>query len=179
MKALTPEILVAACPNVKNAQQFCDIININGIELAELNTPERLAMFTAQTLHESGGWKYVREIWGPTDWQKKYEGHKGLGNTEPGDGVKFKGRGLIQLTGRSNYQKFSNWIKDPSIMDHPELVEAPKYAVESACWFWASNNLNDLVPDIKKVTKRINGAKMLGLEERTKYYNKLLELLQE
>lgn len=146
----------------------------------DMTTPARQAMFIAQCLHESAGFRYMREIWGPTKWQDKYEGHVGLGNTQTGDGKKFMGRGLIQLTGRKNYQAFADWCGRPEIMDTPELVEQPDLAVLSAIWYWSKNDLNRFADanDIQGCTRAVNGKAMLGLEERTKYYNTLLNALQ-
>jgi len=89
----------------------------------EINTPKREAAFIAQLAHESGSFKYVKEIASGS----AYEGRKDLGNIEPGDGVRFKGRGLIQLTGRANYKKASEFFNEDFI-SKPELIETPKYA---------------------------------------------------
>ncbi|MFM8332336.1 MAG: glycoside hydrolase family 19 protein [Candidatus Methylumidiphilus sp.] len=171
--------LKAICPIVKNADDFVPALN-DVFAQYEFNTPNRIAMFLAQCLHESGGFKYVREIWGPTAWQKKYEGHKGLGNTHPGDGHKYMGRGLIQVTGRANYTKFSEWLGEPDIIDQPQKLEEPKLAVLSAVWFWVSNDLNEYADkgDIEGCTRRVNGPKMLGLAERKKYYQAGLAALK-
>ena len=96
--------------------------------------------FIAQIGHESGQLKYSEEIASG----KAYEGRKDLGNTQQGDGVKFKGRGLIQITGRFNYIQLSKDLGEDFIKN-PELLSTPKYAVQSACWFWNKNKLNDLV----------------------------------
>jgi putative chitinase len=165
------EELKQICPSVKNAEMFVPILNEYFIQY-EFNTVNRQAMFIAQTLHETGGYKFLREIWGPTIWQVKYENHRGLGNIHPGDGKKFLGRGLIQCTGRANYQSFADWIKDQDIMSHPEILETPSFAVLSAIWFWQKNNLMKYADDdnIEKCTRIINGSGMLGLEERKRYY---------
>lgn len=165
-----------ACPSSKKYNKELSEQLSELMPKYDINTPKRQAMFIAQCLHESGGFKYMKELWGPTSWQEKYEGHKGLGNTQPGDGKKFCGRGLIQLTGRFNYQAFSDWAKDPSIMSNPEIVETPKYAVLSAIWFWTKNNLNKFADsdDIKGCTRAVNGKAMLGLDERAHYYHSLL-----
>jgi len=161
------------CPTVKSSELWVPVFN-ELLPQYELNTINRQAMFLAQTLHETAGFKFLREIWGNTKWQVKYEGHKGLGNIHPGDGKKFLGRGLIQLTGRFNYQAFSDWLKDPEIMTHPEIVETPSFAVLSAIWFWQKNKLNKFADsdNIEGCTRVVNGTKMLGLEERKKYYDR-------
>ena len=139
----------------------------------EINTPKRIASFLAQLLHESGGFMYVKEIANGS----AYEGRKDLGNIEVGDGRKFKGRGLIQLTGRANYKQVG---KDfgLDLIGNPELLESPKWAVESACHFWKSHGLNEICEkyDIVKVTKIINGGRN-GLIERTQYFEKAKEIL--
>lgn len=158
----------------KNTDDIIDQLN-QLCEQYNINSTNRVAMFVAQCLHESGGFRYLSELWGPTAWQKKYENHVGLGNTQPGDGSKFRGRGLIQLTGRKNYQAFADWVDDQSIMEIPSAVASPKYAVLSAIWFWTVNNLNQYADndDIAGCTRRVNGKQMLGLQERTNYYEAL------
>lgn len=129
-----------------------------------IDTPLRKRHFLAQLLHESGQFRYVREIASGA----AYEGRKDLGNTQPGDGVKFRGRGLIQLTGRSNYTRASIALfGDERLAAAPETVEQPVWAVAVSCWFWEANNLNALADrdDIVAVTKRINGGTN-GLEDR-------------
>lgn len=166
------------CPSIKEPEYWASLME-GVLESYEINTVNRKAMFLAQCLHESGGFKFLKEIWGPTAWQIKYEGHKGLGNTQPGDGKKFMGRGLIQLTGRANYQAFSDWIKMPDVMNHPEQVEEKSMALLSAIWFWSKNNLNKFADsdNIEGCTKAVNGSKMLGLEERKQYYERGKKIL--
>lgn len=105
-----------------------------------IDTDKEVAAFIAQIGHESGQLRYVEELASG----KAYEGRRDLGNTQQGDGVKFKGRGLIQITGRFNYIQISKDLGEDFIKN-PELLSTPKYAVQSACWFWNKNKLNDLV----------------------------------
>ena len=105
-----------------------------------IDTDKEVAAFIAQIGHESGQLRYVEEIASGA----AYEGRKDLGNTQVGDGKKFKGRGLIQITGRYNYTQLSKDLGEDFIKN-PELLSTPKYAVQSACWFWNKNKLNDLV----------------------------------
>lgn len=123
-------------------------------------------MFLAQIGHESGELRYVKEIASG----EAYEHRTDLGNTEPGDGVKFRGRGLIQLTGRRNYALASIALDLP-LLEHPELLETPENAALSAGWFWYNNNLNALADsgDFKAVTKRINGG-YNGMKDRERLY---------
>lgn len=139
---------------------------VDTMEKFQINTPKRQAAFIAQLAHESGSFKYVKELASG----KAYEGRKDLGNTQPGDGVKFKGRGLIQLTGRANYQKASDYFNE-DFTDHPELIETPKYATLVAGWFWDRTNLNPLADtmEFKKITRKINGG-YNGLADRKKHY---------
>jgi putative chitinase len=136
-----------------------------------IDTPLRRRHFLAQLLHESGSFRYVRELASG----EAYEGRKDLGNTQTGDGVRFKGRGLIQITGRANYTKLSKALAgDDTFVRQPELLEQPRWAVESACWFWKANGMNKLADrdDIAAVTRRINGG-VNGLDDRRRYYDKL------
>lgn len=110
-------------------------------ELFDISTPKRLAAFLAQIAHESGQLIYVRELWGPTAAQRGYEGRADLGNTEPGDGKRFMGRGLIQITGRKNYLLCGMGL-DLDLLATPELLEQPEPAAASAAWYWHTHNLN-------------------------------------
>lgn len=117
-------------------------------DVFKVNTPDRQAAFLAQVGHESGQLRYSEEIASG----KAYEGRKDLGNTNPGDGVKYKGRGLIQVTGRANYKIFNEWLHknnyltiNQSIIDNPEIVSFnPEIAVLSAFWYWDLHKLNNL-----------------------------------
>lgn len=132
----------------------------------EINTPPRQAAFLAQIGHESGGLRYVKEIWGPTPAQARYEGRADLGNTQPGDGFKYRGRGLIQVTGRTNYRVCGAALLLP-LEEQPELLELLQYASRSAAWFWESHGLNALADagEFERITRRINGG-VNGLVDR-------------
>lgn len=144
-----------------------------------IDTPVEKASFLAQILHESGGLKWVKEIWGPTAAQKRYEGRLDLGNTEPGDGKRFLGRGLIQLTGRKNYERMSlELFGDLRLLDEPELLEQPEYAVESACVYWKWRNIDrfDDDLDINKETRLVNGG-VNGLKDRQLYFDRAIQTI--
>ena len=128
----------------------------------DINTPARQASFLSQVGHESGQLRYVRELASGA----AYEGRKDLGNTQPGDGERYRGRGLIQITGRANYTA-AMMALDVDVVEHPELLETPVLACRSAAWFWKSHGLNELADagDQVKVTKRINGGTN-GLADR-------------
>lgn len=137
-----------------------------------LTTPLRVAHFLAQLSHESGGFQFVRELWGPTPAQKRYEGRADLGNTQPGDGSRFRGHGLIQVTGRANHADFTAWIKRrypeaPDFVAEPEALSEFPWALMSAFWFWDTRGLNALADrdDVVAVTKKVNGGTN-GLADR-------------
>jgi putative chitinase len=142
----------------------------------DINTPARVAAFVAQCAHESACFALLREGWGPTPTQLGYEGRADLGNTEPGDGAKFKGRGLIQITGRANYAACSLALfNDLRLLERPELLEDPTQAARSAAWFWKQHGLNELadVGNFKRVTKLINGG-YTHYDRRLKLYQRAL-----
>ncbi|WP_017903616.1 glycoside hydrolase family 19 protein [Pseudomonas asplenii] len=103
----------------------------------------RVAAFIAQIGHESGQLRWMKEIWGPTPAQLGYEGRKDLGNTQPGDGSKYRGRGPIQITGRANYAACGEAL-GLDLINQPELLEQPGPACMSAAWWWATHGLNTL-----------------------------------
>lgn len=144
----------------------------------------RVCHFLAQVAHESGELRYSQEIASG----KAYDTGKlavALGNTPEadGDGQKYKGRGLIQLTGTTNYRKFNEYLKKnfvdaDDVLKNPEKVATPKYAVMSACWFFATFGCLALADkdDIRAVTKRINGG-YNGFDQRQRYYNRAKEVI--
>ncbi|GGX33301.1 glycoside hydrolase [Pigmentiphaga litoralis] len=142
----------------------------------QINTPRRGAAFLAQLAHESGRLVYVRELWGPTVAQRGYEGRRDLGNTQPGDGSRYRGRGLIQTTGRANYAATRDGLRAaghsaPDFEAEPMRLEEREWAALSAAWFWtAYKRLNALAdtgtePDFITITRRINGG-INGLADR-------------
>jgi len=178
---------------------------INNLPLYDIHTPERVAAFIAQCAHESGGfrrlkenlnykWDSLRRVFPkyfPTDDVAQQYAHKpeqianriygsrmGNGDESTGDGFRYCGRGLIQLTGKNNYTKFAESM-GMAVEEVPTLLETYDGAVKSACWFWSSNNLNQWADagDILTMTKRINGG-TIGLEDRIKHYNHAMEVLQ-
>jgi putative chitinase len=162
-------------PRLPQAKRQLYLPFINKImEIYEIDTPLRASAFLAQIAHESGELKFMEELWGPTAQQKKYDPPsdlaKSLGNTEPGDGFRYRGRGPIQITGRANYKKYGDLLK-VDLVGNPDLAATPQYAFSTAGLFWKLNRLNELadVQDFTAITKRINGA-LTGLPERQKYY---------
>lgn len=144
------------------------------MELFDIDSPLRVAAFLAQVGHESGRLIYVREIWNPVQcpWQAKYEGRLDLGNTDPGDGQLFRGRGLIQITGRNNYQACGDALHLPLEL-HPELLEQHLNAALSAAWFWGTHGCNKPADygDLRAITRIINGG-YNGWEDRLALYER-------
>ena len=176
---MTPETLAEAMgiPLVR-ARKWAPALS-KAMEGGQINTRLRIAAFLAQIGHESGSLVYVKELGGASYFQK-YEGRKDLGNTQPGDGPKFAGRGLIQVTGRANYLAASKALfGDDRLLKTPELLEQPEWAAESAVWFWSSRNLNALADADRftDLTKRINGGTN-GLEDRKARYRQALKVLK-
>ena len=157
--ALTPELL-AACTGASLARARLWLPHISAaMARYGITTPARAAHFLAQIGHESGSLVYTREIWGPTPAQLRYEGRRDLGNTQPGDGRRHLGRGLIQITGRANYARAAAALGLP-LIERPELLEQPAAAAMSAAWWWASRGLNELADgnDLRGITRAINGG---------------------
>lgn len=139
----------------------------------EVTNPKRIAGFLSETIHESASFTKTRE--GASG--SSYEGRKDLGNIFKGDGVKFKGRGYIQITGRTNYAAVSKHIfGDDTLLKNPDLLAIPQYAMRSALWFWKNNGLNALadIQYFETITKKINGG-LNGFENRVMFYNRLCE----
>ena len=151
---------------------YVPIIN-EWCETFGITTPLRMAHYLAQIAQESGELRYTKELASG----KAYEGRTDLGNTYPGDGVKFKGRGLIQLTGRANYLAYGTFC-GCDICGKPELLEKPLDAVKSSMWFWQAHGLNALADkdDVRAVTRRINGG-YNGLEKRKMYLERAKKIL--
>jgi len=129
-------------------------------------TPVRLVAFLAQVGHESAGGRYTREIWGPTPAQLRYEGRADLGNHQPGDGKRFLGRGLIQITGRSMYGRCGIGLAQP-LEEKPDMLLDPELAALSAGWYWAQAGCNALADanDFDGATKAVNGG-LIGMTGR-------------
>ena len=174
---ITAQQLLQILPNAGPvAGVFVPVLN-TAMNRYQIIGTRRVAAFIAQIGHESGQLKYVKEIWGPTPAQAKYEGRKDLGNTVAGDGSKYRGRGLIQVTGRANYMACGE-VLGLDLIKLPELLERPQYACMSAAWFWASKGLNTLADAGKfdTITSRINGGQN-GAADRRALYAKALKVL--
>ncbi|WNG21544.1 LysM peptidoglycan-binding domain-containing protein [Cystobacter fuscus] len=161
-------------PNLSQAkaEQYLPHVN-RAMAEAGINTPKRQAAFLAQLAHESGEFRYMEEIASGA----AYEGRRDLGNTQPGDGVRFKGRGPIQLTGRSNYRAAGQAL-GIDLENNPKRAADPDVGFRTAAWFWNSRNLNQYADagNFREVTRRINGG-YNGLASREAYYQRALDVL--
>lgn len=203
---ITTEQLAELLPGNKNLDEWVEALN-SILPDYGIDTPLRLAAFIAQCAHESGNftrleenlnyrWQTLRKVFPkyfPTDAiaqeyasrpdkkeaiaNRAYGNRMGNGPEESGDGYRFRGRGLIQLTGRNNYTAFANSLDIP-VEEAVEYLETFDGAVQSACWFWDTNNLNKWADegDMVTLTKRINGGTN-GLEDRIKHYKHALKVL--
>lgn len=174
---ITRELILAVAPNAKKrVDTFLPYLQKYQEEFS-INTPVRVCHYLAQVMHESGELKYTEELASGS----AYEGRKDLGNTAPGDGKKYKGRGLIQLTGKFNYAKYMAYCGF-DVVSKPQLLSQPLGATRSSMWFWKTHGLNELA-DIEKgrnteavlrlCTKRVNGG-FNGLAMRRVYLNRAI-----
>ncbi len=203
---LIKENLEEEFPNARDdvLEALCNSLDIL-VNDYEINTPLRMAHFLAQTSHESGGFRLLEENLNySADGLNKifpkyfknagrdaqayhrqpekianvvYSSRMGNGPESSGDGWKFRGRGLIQLTGRSNYTSFAETL-EMGLDEAVEYLKTPEGAIESAAWFWANNGCNELADtdDVAKVTKRVNGG-TIGLADREHHAEVFKELL--
>jgi putative chitinase len=199
MSIITKEQLAQLIPGNPYLDQWCNALN-EILPDYGIDTPQRVAAFIAQCAHESGNFRALKENlnyrpetlrklfskYFPTDdlarayasmpnkqeaiANRIYASRMGNGDEQSGDGFRFCGRGLIQLTGRDNYTFFAGSLDIP-VEEAAEYLQTFEGAVQSACWFWETNNLNQWADkdDILTLTKRINGG-TIGLEDRKKHY---------
>lgn len=180
---ITSAQLLQILPNAgKQAGVFASALTL-AMDKYQINTRLRMAAFIAQVGHESGQFRYVRELGGDQYLSKYDTGSLAarLGNTPQadGDGQKYRGRGLIQVTGRDNYLACSKALfGDDRLLRTPELLEQAEWACKSAAWFWNSRNLNALADngDFQGITRRVNGG-LNGLAERLEFYTRALKVL--
>lgn len=200
---LTKEQLAQIIPGNAYVDQWYDAL-AQALPDYDINSPGRIASFLAQCAHESNGFSALKEnlnyravtlrkvfprYFLDDDIANAYAGKQemianrvyssrmGNGDEHSGDGFRYCGRGLIQLTGKENYQNFADSI-ETAVEDIPEYLGTFEGAVQSACWFWENNNLNQFADsgDILTMTKRINGG-TIGIEDRTARYQYALQVL--
>jgi len=147
---------------------------VAGMKKYSITTPLRMAHFVSQIAHESASFLYAEEIADGTAYERRID----LGNSQPGDGRRFKGRGLIQLTGRANYTQYAR-ESGVDCVAHPEVVATdPFIGVDVSCWYWDRRRINALADadDVKAVTKAINGG-YNGLDDRIEYLGRAKAVL--
>lgn len=171
---LTPALLRQIMPKclAGDADMHADLIE-RAMAGAEITTAARRAAFLAQVAHESGQLRWVEEI---ADGSA-YEGRIDLGNTEPGDGKRYKGRCWLQVTGKGNYMRCGKALK-LDLVSHPELLCLPENAARGAVWFWQTRHLNELA-DLNQfglITRRINGG-YTALDERINHWLRARKVL--
>ena len=201
---ITVEQFTEMFPKNKNPQAWTTALN-EVLPTYKIDTPERIASFLAQCGHESAGFtvlqenlnysadglnkifkKYFPTLDSAQPYARKpemianrvYGGRMGNGDEASGEGYKFRGRGPIQLTGKDNYAACSDFLfQDDTLLQNPDMLLDPEYALHSACWFWWKNDLNNYADsaDLVTMTKRINGG-TIGLEDRIKHYNHAMEI---
>jgi predicted chitinase len=176
MQQVTDTILRQIMPNTPKAKrsEYLPFINAAMLERG-ITTELRAAAFLAQLAHESAELRYMEELASGA----AYEGRKNLGNTQPGDGKRYKGRGPIQLTGRANYRKYGKLL-GLDLEGDPQQAATPEVGFRIAALYWQLNGLNELADrrQFKAITKRINGG-YNGLDERVKYYDRALRVLPD
>lgn len=162
---------IAIYASADNIAAYIDMLN-DTMDKYEIGTPLRQAHFLAQIIHESGSFAYTTEL----DSGEAYEGRTDLGNTQPGDGPLFKGRGFIQLTGRANYSLYGLSL-GVDLIDDPDLV-ATQYPADVSGWFWSNHSLNALADadNVNAITRMINGG-YNGLQDRIFYLQKAKSIL--
>lgn len=164
---VTADQLLQIVPTLDPGQAPALAQNLNSaMSEANITTPQQQAMFIAQLAHESGGFRYMEEIASGA----AYEGRADLGNTQPGDGERYKGRGFIQVTGRHNYAEAGAAL-GLDLVNNPGLASRPENAARIAAWYWTSRNINEAADsgDFVQVTRLINGGTN-GLADRQDYF---------
>lgn len=172
---LTDAQLAAIMPNMPAARRALFLPALNQtMQAYTISNRLRAAAFLGQLAHESGEFRFMEELWGPTTQQKRYEPPSDLatrlGNTQPGDGKRYKGRGPIQITGRANYKRYGDLL-GLNLVAQPELAATPAIGLSAAGMYWRTNGLNALaeLQDYRGITRRINGG-YIGWDERLRYY---------
>ncbi|HEX8457588.1 MAG TPA: glycoside hydrolase family 19 protein [Pyrinomonadaceae bacterium] len=173
---ITDAMLRDIMPNLPLAKRQLYLPYLNAaMREFQIATYLRASAFLAQLAHESAELRYFEEIASG----KAYEGRKDLGNTQPGDGVKYKGHGPIQITGRANHAACGKAL-GLDLINNPTLITEPPNAFRSAGWFWDTRGLNALADQrlFQAITKKINGG-LNGLADRQKYYDRALRIIPE
>jgi putative chitinase len=193
---LTAQIIATATgSNINAATQFLPLFQ-DAFPRYDITTTARVAAFLSQVGHESGGLKWLEEIWGPDAAQLAYEripaaawpptpndqrNHTAwnLGNSQPGDSWRFRGRGLLQLTGRTNYRT-EGLMLGQDFEGSPDMVSEPKWATETSCMYWLKHGCNDQADQgqIETITRLINGG-LSGFAERLALFNEAMDAMSD
>ena len=200
----TEEKLAELIPNCEYGVEYWYPELVEMLPIFGITTVARVAAFIAQTAHESGGYRFLKENLNykaeqlMKTWPKRfptmeianqyarqpekiankvYADRMGNGSEASGDGWRYCGRGLIQLTGKDNYSRFADYA-GIAVEDAPGYIETPRGAVHSACWFWYVNDCSAYADasDMEGLTKRINGG-TIGLADRINHYNHAIDVL--
>ena len=201
---ITVEQFAHMFPKNKNAQSWITAL-VDVLPTYQIDTPERIASLLAQCGHESAGFtvlqenlnysadglnkifhKYFPTLESAQPYARKpemianrvYANRMGNGDEQSGEGYRYRGRGPIQLTGKDNYAACSEFLfQDDTLLNDPDMLLDPEYALHSACWFWWKNDLNTFADsaDLLTMTKRINGG-TIGLDDRIAHYNHAMEI---
>jgi putative chitinase len=179
-------LAVWRCPPIRAELHAAPMLE--AMRYADITTPQRMAHWLGQLGHESGRGFYTREIWGPTAQQLRYEPPtslaRTLGNTRPGDGARYMGRGFLQITGRANYRSFTARTREgfgnsaPDFEAAPRLLQGSEWASLSAADYWRARGLNRWADadDMLNLTKRINGG-LNGLADRQALTTRALRII--
>ena len=201
---ITLEQFAEMFPKNKNTQAWTAAL-VDVLPTYQIDTPERIASFLAQCGHESAGFtvlqenlnysadglnkifhKYFPTLESAQPYARKpemianrvYANRMGNGDEQSGEGYRYRGRGPIQLTGKDNYAACSEFLfQDDTLLNDPDMLLDPEYALHSACWFWWKNDLNTFADsaDLVTMTKRINGG-TIGLDDRIAHYKQAMEI---
>lgn len=160
-----PQVAASCGCTSLRASQWINVIQTAANQFA-INNPERMSCFLPQIGWESDRLEFTRELWGPSDAQKGYDGRADLGNTQPGDGYLFRGAGLIDITGRFNFVKVRDALRAlklqavPDFEMYPSTLALPQWAAYSAAWYFSAHGCNELADagDFETITRRINGG---------------------
>jgi len=178
---LNAKMLDEICGNTrykKRKSALVAFLDGRGYSISRLAEPHIMAQFLAQVLHESGRMRYVKEVWGPTAAQRRYEGRKDLGNVRSGDGRRFSGLGLIQVTGRYNFRHLTAWVRavlgaNVDFEATPQELAKPEWLGAGALWYWTERVPDKYIDsgDVEMVSRRVNGGRN-GLDDRLDLYTR-------
>lgn len=178
--------LSAVLPNhdITTKERIASFLSQTGHESADYNVLEENLNYSADALRRVFGkyfrddataWRYARQpVWIAS---RVYAGRMGNGSEKSQEGWKYRGRGLIQVTGKNNYRACSDYIfGDDRLLETPDILKEPLYALESACWYWDINNLNRFAHDVVRTTRLVNGGTN-GLKHRQEIYERAMKVL--